>query len=282
MKTSAIIIDVNYKDGVAVRASIRQNKKGLATVKTDTLKGDPKKSAQENLFNAAATVLGQLNATEFQGRVSLILPESVALRVMGANKVIKDGGDAFDKLYLDWMQTADEKSGSDYQGAIGAFVEQLEAFHSENGNSLNIVNARSLYRYELMGDVSGIKAGETIKLVNSTMEDGNISVTENNFLNGEFVTTTQTIRDRQGNSRVRAFVNRIFRVTVDNEQKAMTASELLTALDENPNLDIQGSTEATSAAITALKLRKINAENLPRVMVAKVTKVETATDGNLF
>ena len=282
MKTSAIIIDINYKDGVAVRASLRQNKKGSAIVKTDTLKGDPKKSAQENLFNAAATVLGQLNATEFQGRVSLILPESVALRIMGANKAVKNGEDAMEKLYLDWMRDADEKSGSDYKGAIAAFVEQLEAFHSDEANSLNIVNARSLYRYELMGDVSGIKAGETVKLVNSAMEDGAVSVTENNFLNGEFTTTTQSIRDRQGNTRTRAFVNRVFRVTVNGEQKAMTASELLTALDGDPNLDIQGNTEATSAAITALKLRKINAEKLPRVVVAKVTKVENATDGNLF
>ena len=281
MKNSNIIIDINYKDGLAVRASLRQNK-DVATVKTDVLQGDPKKSAQENLFMTAATVLSQLNATEFQGRVSLILPESVALRTMGANKVVKEGGDAFDKLYLPWMTDADKSGKNDYRGAISAFVEQLEAFYSDGNNSLNIVNARALYRYELLGEIQDLKAGDTIKLVNSSADDGKIACTENNYLNGTFGIMTQTIRDRQGNSRIRVFVNRVYKVTQSGEQKSYTASELLTLLDENPNLDIQGNTEATSAAITALKLRKINAENLPRVVVAKVTKVEVANGNSLF
>jgi len=281
MKNSNIIIDINYKDGLAVRASLRQNK-DVATVKTDVLQGDPKKSAQENLFMTAATVLSQLNATEFQGRVSLILPESVALRTMGANKVVKEGGDAFDKLYLPWMTDADKSGKNDYRGAISAFVEQLEAFYSDGNNSLNIVNARALYRYELLGEIQDLKAGDTIKLVNSSAHDGKIACTENNYLNGTFGIMTQTIRDRQGNSRIRVFVNRVYKVTQSGEQKSYTASELLTLLDENPNLDIQGNTEATSAAITALKLRKINAENLPRVVVAKVTKVEVANGNSLF
>jgi len=281
MKNSNIIIDINYKDGLAVRASLRQNK-DVATVKTDILQGDPKKSAQENLFMTAATVLSQLNATEFQGRVSLILPESVALRTMGANKVVKEGGDAFDKLYLPWMTDADKSGKNDYRGAISAFVEQLEAFYSDGNNSLNIVNARALYRYELLGEIQDLKAGDTIKLVNSSAHDGKIACTENNYLNGTFGIMTQTIRDRQGNSRIRVFVNRVYKVTQSGEQKSYTASELLTLLDENPNLDIQGNTEATSAAITALKLRKINAENLPRVVVAKVTKVEVANGNSLF
>jgi len=209
MKTSNLIIDVNHKDGTAVRASLRVNKKGEGTVVTDVMHLDPKKSNQENLFIAAATVLGQLNETEFTGRVSLILPEAVSLRIMGANKAVKDGEDGIGKLYLGWMKDADEKSDSDYFGAITQFVEQLEAFHSVEGNSLNIVNARALYRYELTGDIANLSAGDKIKLANSVNEEKNVAVTENNYLNGEFTVTTQTIRDRQGNSRVRAFVIRV-------------------------------------------------------------------------
>lgn len=285
MKTSNLIIDVNYNNGIAVRASLRVNKKGEGTVVTDVMHLDANKSAQENLFLAAAKVLGQLNETEFEGRVSLILPEAVSLRIMGANKAVKDGEDGVEKLYLGWMRDADEKSGSDYLGAITQFVEQLEAFHSVEGNSLNIVNARALYRYELNGEgLDSLKTGDTLKLANSINEEKNIVVTENNYLNGNFTVTTQVIRDRQGNSRTRAFVNRLYRVTEkgDTESKLLTASELLNLLDEKPDVELSGSTENTNASITALKLRKINAEKLPRVIVAKVTKVESATESNLF
>jgi hypothetical protein len=53
-------------------------------------------------------------------------------------------------------------------------------------------------------------------------------------------------------------------------------------MDSNPKADIAGNTEATNSAISALKLRKINAEQLPRVLVAKIAKVENASEGNLF
>lgn len=276
MKTSKIIIDINYKDGVIARSSMRVSG-DKAVVKTAKIKGDSKKPAQVNLLNGFSIVLGQLNETDFRGRVSVIIPESVALRLMGAVKTVRDGEDATNKLYLSWMQSADEK-GAGYGEAIAETVKQLEAFLCDEENSLNIVNARSLYRYELMGDTQDLKAGDEINLVNSFNEELGISCTENNFLNGTYTTTTQTIRDRENNTRVRVFVNRVYKVTVDNEQKSLSASELLGLLEGH---ELSGS-DSTNATISALKLRTINAEQLPRTLVAKITKVETAEDGNLF
>lgn len=275
MKNSNIIIDINYKDGIIARSSMRVSG-DKAVVKTAKIKGDAKKPAQVNLLNGFATVLGQLNDTEFVGRVSMILPESVALRLMGAVKTVKDGEDATSKLYLDWMQGADEY-GAGYGEAIAEAVKQLEAFLCEEENSLNIVNARALYRYELTGEIHDLKAGDKVTLTNSINEELGVSCSENNFLNGEYTVTTQTIRDRQNNTRVRAFINRIYKVSVDNEQKNLTASEILGLM----NHEISGS-DSTNATISALKLRAINAELLPRTLVAKITKVETAEDGSLF
>jgi len=279
MKTSAIIIDINSKDSVIARASMRINKKGEATVVTDKFTGDS--NGQIALLNGFAKVLGQLNETEFTGRASFILPEAVALRLMGAVKEVKDGGDAYEKLYLGWM--AKSADAQKYSDAISAVAEQLEAFLSVEENSLNIVNARSLYRYELMGDgIANVNAGDKITLKDSVNEELKVSAqAENNYLNGEFVATTQTIKDREGNSRIRVFVNRVYKYEVNGERKASTASELLSFMDANPKADISGS-ESTNAAISALKLRKTNAEQLPRVLVAKVLKVETAKDGALF
>jgi len=278
MKTSSLIIDINAKDSVIARASMRINKKGEAHVVTDKFTGDS--NGQITLLNGFAKVLGQLNETEFTGRVSFILPEAVALRLMGAVKEVKDGGDAYEKLYLNWM--AKSADAQKYSDAISAVSEQLEAFLSVEENSLNIVNARSLYRYELTGDgIANVNAGDKVTLKDSVNEELKISVTENNYLNGEFVATTQTIKDREGNTRTRAFVNRIYKYEVNGERKASTASELLSFMDANPKADISGS-ESTNAAISALKLRKTNAEQLPRVLVAKVLKVETAKDGALF
>ena len=281
MKTSNLIIDINAKDNVIARASMRISGDN-AVVKTAKFKGDSKKPLQVNLLNGFATVLGQLNSAEFVGRVSFIMPESVALRLMGAVKTVKDGGSATDKLYLDWMQSADEK-GAGYGEAINAVSEQLEAFLSDEENSLNIVNARQLYRYEIMGDgKENIRAGETIQLTNSANEELGVNCTENNFLNGTYTTTTQTIRDRANNTRVRAFVNRVYKTTVNGEQKNFTASELLSFMNTNKDADIAGNSDSTNSAISALKLRAINAEQLPRTVVAKIQKVETATDGSLF
>jgi hypothetical protein len=280
MKTSNLIIDINAKDNVVARASMRISGDS-AVVKTAKIKGDNKKPLQVNLLNGFATVLGQLNSAEFVGRVSFIMPESVALRLMGAVKTVKDGGSATDKLYLDWMQSADEK-GAGYGEAINAVSEQLEAFLSDEENSLNIVNARQLYRYEITGEIQNLKAGDKVTLANSISEELGVSCSENNFLNGEYTVTTQTIRDRQNNTRVRAFVNRIYKTTVNGEQKSFTASELLSFMGANKDADIAGNSDATNSAISALKLRAINAEQLPRTVVAKIQKVETATDGSLF
>jgi len=289
MKTSALIIDVNSKDSVIARASMR-NINGNAKVVTAKIAGDASKPSVINLLNGFSTVLGQLNSTEFIGRVSFVVPESIALRLIGGVADAKQSKSPFDKMLLPWMREADAKSGTGYAEAISEASEQIEAYISEPQNSLNIVNARTLYRYELLADrdnkeqqkfLQEIKAGDKIKLVNSVADSG-ITVTENNFLNGEFTVTTQTIRDRQGNSRVRAFVNRIYKVTVNGESKEFTASELLSFMDSNPKAEIAGNTEATNSAISALKLRKINAEQLPRVLVAKIAKVENASEGNLF
>lgn len=279
MKTSALIVDINSKDGVIARASMRVNKKGEATIVTDKFNGD--NNGQIALLNGFAKVLGQLNETEFTGRASFILPEAVALRLMGAVKEVKDGGDAYEKLFLGWM--AKSSDAEKYSEAISAVVEQIEAFLSVEENSLNIVNARALYRYELVGDgVANVNAGDKITLKDSVNEALKVSAkAENNYLNGEFTATTQTIKDREGNSRVRAFVNRIYKYEVNGERKASTASELLAFMDENPKVELSG-TESTNAAISALKLRKINAEQLPRILVAKIQTVATAKDGALF
>lgn len=275
MKNSIVIADINNKDNVTAISNMKITGE-KASIKSAKFKA-PAKNTQVNLLNSFAEFIGQMNAIEFTGRASIILPESVALRLMGAVKVAKSGGDVADKLYLDWM-----KSIAGYSEAIDAVAEQLYAFLSDEENSLNIVNARQLYRYELQGNIENLKAGDTIQLVNSTNEELGVSCTENNFLNGTYTVNTQTIKDRAGNTRIRAFVNRMYKVTTNGEQKSFTASELLTFMNQNPKADIAGNSDATNSAIMALKLRTINAELLPRTVVAKIQKVEVAKDGSLF
>jgi len=153
-----------------------------------------------------------------------------------------------------------------------------------NGWSINVINARSLYRWEIKqedlsddDDTPRLTNGMTVNFKNGIDEDLKLVCTENNFLNGTFTVTENDVRDRRNNVTKHFYVPRTIQVTnkTTNLRQAMSISEFMNLKGEDVE-NFEPSYENGALLINAAKLRAETARLLPRIQVAKVMNVTTA------
>lgn len=157
--------------------------------------------------------LQQLSEQGNRDRVSIIVPDSINLRVAQAFKNIKAGLDA-DSMMLDWMydyekhpeyqiEDGNGEAVNIWERALGEFYGALEDVMTNARYQVNIVPRHQLTLWEIFTGTkkngahtyNGLEAGQKVSFANGIGhildEDGNIIPeytvkSENNILSGEY------------------------------------------------------------------------------------------------
>lgn len=292
MKNSNAIFDIQARSGVVARASMRRNDPSNVTVQaTEFGREVPVQCA---IMNMATFCLKMLHETAQQdpsivGRYSFIVPETVAIRFWQAQKCVNNKQDVASKLFLPWMNSKDfevevqdgtvTRKVNIWQLTIAGIAEYLTIMMDKSsGWSLNFVNHRTLYDYELKSNDNKvalediIDQGDIVKLNRSVSEDGLIVCTENNFVTGEFPVKRRNVRNRSGVITSRFYIPRVIPMSnlETGETKQMTVVDAIKPENSDWDATYQNGVYVINAAI----LRTKTAELLPRVnRTATVTKV---------
>jgi hypothetical protein len=234
-----------------------------------------------------------------------LVPESIAYRLFQAQACVNAGKDMRTELYLPWMQddqflitdtVIDEETGKEetvrfnaWESAIGELADILEEMMDKTtGWSINVLNARSLYRWEIKQSelaeddpTPRLTNGMKVNFKNGVDEDLQLVCTENNFLNGEFTVSENDVRDRRNNVTKHFYVPRTIQVNNKdtNMRQVMSISEFMNLKGEDVD-KFEPAYENGALLINAAKLRTETAKLLPRVKVAKVMKVVAADNAN--
>jgi len=304
MKNSIAIFDINAKDGIMARASMRKDApEAVTTQKFPTVPGEPIQCSLLSMVTYCLAMIrdAAVNDPSLKGRYTFLVPESIAYRLFQAQKCVNAGIDIRSELYLPWMQddqflisdtVVNEETGEEevhqfnaWESAISELADILEEMMDKsNGWSINVINARSLYRWEIKqedlsddDDTPRLTNGMTVNFKNGIDEDLKLVCTENNFLNGTFTVTENDVRDRRNNVTKHFYVPRTIQVTnkTTNLRQAMSISEFMNLKGEDVE-NFEPSYENGALLINAAKLRAETARLLPRIQVAKVMNVTTA------
>ena len=304
MKNSIAILDVNAKDGVVAISKIMRDDPENVTVKTADY--DYSMPVQCALMGAVNSILDELHESaqkdpSIKGRYTIMVPETVAYRFFQAQGCVNKGQDITSALYLPWMQaetynrtaTIINDNGEEevveyniWESTISAMSDLLNIMLDKtSGWSINFVNARTLYRYELRSADGTpidqlIDKGTVVNVVNSYDQDRKVICTENNILNGQFVVSRTDVRDRQGNVTPHFYIPRVIPVrTVEGTNSLMTIGELMMPQNDGVTPVNANHVHFFNAAF----LRTKTAEVLPRVKMAKTATVtNVSTNGKLF
>ena len=279
MRKSQIIVDINAKNDVVSIAKLQDGK--MAVGKPTQFEHAP---AIVQLLKGVTSVLAGIIKSGKTGlRTSIIVPETVSIRMNEARKYAEGGAEEIAvNLFKDWMEASDEADV--YKEAIGQFATVYAQFYELNGKNHQFVNARQLYRYELEGDLGAV--GDTIKLNGSVNDELGVAVKsiggnmENNMLTGNFDVQTRSYRTRDGETVEQKFVLRRVQVLKDGAPISVNTTQVLSLLDSG-EVTPNESADSANALINALRLRALNIElGLPHVkVIAKVPTV--AADGTL-
>lgn len=304
MKNSIAILDVNAKDGVVAISKMLRDDPEKVTVKTANY--DYSMPVQCALMGAVNSILEELYESaekdpSVKGRYTILVPETVAYRFFQAQGCVNKGTDITDALYLSWMQaetynrtaTITNDDGKEevveyniWESTISAMSDLLNIMLDKtSGWSINFMNARTLYRYELRSADGTpidqlIDKGVTVNLINSYDQDKKVICTENNMLNGQFTVSRTDVRDRQGNVTPHFYIPRTIPVrTADGATSLMTVSELMMPQNEGVAPINANHVYVFNAAF----LRTKTAEVLPRIKMAKTATVTNiGVNGKLF
>lgn len=279
MRKSQIIVDINSKNDIVSIAKLQDG--AMAVGKPQQF---PHAPAIVQLMKGITSVLaGIIQSGKTNLRTSIIVPETVAIRMNEARKYAEAGAEEIaTNLYKDWMDTSDD--ADTYKKAIGDFAQAYAQYYELNGKNHQFVNARQLYRYELEGDLEAV--GDTIKLNGSINEELGVAIKtvgnsmENNMLTGTFDVQSRSYRTRSGETVEQKFVLRKVQVLKDGAPTSVNTTQVLSMLDAGevvPN----DAADSANALINALRLRAKNIElGLPHVkVIAKIPTV--AADGTL-
>ena len=271
MKNSVKIIDVNLKGNTGLISSLDPK---TAQVKINKVAIDEKNPSQANALKLAGQAMGAL-AEGFGGkRVTVIVPDSISVRAYEALKYRNETAENIAAhLFKPWM-SKDAKADA-YAEACGAYADGFKAA-IEAGVNVNVVNARTLYRYELTAEdpdmLKALDDMETITLTNSINADLGIGIRqgEMSYANGEFRILKQT-RNGQGGTFRHYYVSRMVTVTHADGKKERVASGIAAGMD-----DVTAANDSQTTLLNVLRFRAEAAKNLPRATVIKSFKVTVA------
>lgn len=271
MKNSALILDVNQKENVQIIASLNT---ATNTIKLNKLAIDQKVAGAANAMHGAGTALAALPA-EVQGkRVTLIVPDSIAVRCFEMLKYRDQSEDEIaGMLYKPWMSK--DASAEAYAEAIALMVKGFKSAMAKN-ISVNFVNARTIYRYELVGDAENIAAlvdMDTIDLVNSVNTDLGIKVRDGefSFANGTYKILKQTRRGANG-SNTHYYISRMLSAIVDGKRVQLPVGQAA-------GMPVDAVKPVNDNGITLLNVARFRAEAakaLPRKEIVTSFKVVEA------
>lgn len=277
MKKANILVDINIRSEIAAVATMTvdhkdPNNTGLFL---DHFTVDPQINPIVNTLAVATSVLSAYEG-QSAGRIAVILKENIALRLIGATAQKNNpNGDiqvALDRLMSPaWIQR-------DAQVFEPAFRALLEAWKAASAtNEIVFVNARTIYRYKLEGDIAELnklKTGDKIQLQNGNGTNGVTTARENSFLNGEYTVRVVLTRNPQTGADIKEYyVDRILSFTTeDGERKRVSVYDII---NDFPADASASANETTVAAINAIKLRRENVKQFPSNLtkVARITKI---------
>jgi len=292
MKTSKVIFDIQAREGVVARGSMHREKPEDITMSVRAYPIEmPAQCAVMNMVSYCLTMLREKAEQDpsVKGRYTFIVPENVAIRFFEAQLCVNRGIDIFSRLRKQWMLTpqyniefVDEQgtvqTANVWELAIMGLANELQVMlDKSSGWSLNFVNSRTLYRYEIIredgGDVSEIlTAGQTVNFNDGVDTEGKgLKCREFNFLSGQFTVTRRDVRDRNQHVTAHFYVPRLIQAV--NEEDGSQISTTSNVIVANDNLEpmYQNGVYVVNAAY----LRTKTAEMLPRIKSTRNATVTT-------
>lgn len=268
MKNSALILDINQKEGTQVIASLNT---ATNTIKLNKLEIDPKIAGAANAMHGVGVALASLPAELATQRVTLIVPDNIAVRCFEMLKYRNESEDEVAaKLYKDWM--GKDASAEAYAEAIALMVKGFKSAMAK-GISINFQNARALYRYELVGETSALEEMDTIDLVNSINTDIGVKIRDGefSFANGSYRILKQTRRGANGSS-THYYVSRMISAMVDGKRVQLPVGQAA-------GMPVESVKPVNDNGITLLNVARFRAEAakaLPRKEIVTSFKVVEA------
>ena len=268
MKNSALILDINQKEGTQVIASLNVS---TNTIKLNKLEIDAKVAGAANAMHGVGVALASLPAELANKRVSIIVPDNIAVRCFEMLKYRNESEDEISaKLYKDWM--GKDASAEAYAEAIALMVKGFKSAMAK-GISINFQNARALYRYELVGETAALENMDTIELTNSVNADLGIKVRDGefSFANGQYKVLKQTRRGANGSS-THYYVSRMISAVVDGKRVQIPTGQAA-------GMPVESVKPVNDNGITLLNVCRFRAEAakaLPRKEIVTSFKVVEA------
>lgn len=276
MKNSKVIVDVNAKNNVGVIAALTQST-GQVNISRIVVEENAPQICK--LFHTAAVAMNSIGEDLNGSRVSIIVPEAIAIRCFETLKHKAEGIEGIaTALYKEYM--AQSAQADMYAAAIDEFATAFCAA-SEKKVNINFVNARTLYRHELVGlpvkqadgttkpaDLTPLIGMDKIDLVNSVNEDLGVQIRpgEFSFANGTYTLVRRNSRPRngQGETVSKFYVNHKISLIIGGERKTMDVSEAMQLTDMT---GVRGYNDTQSTLLNVIRFRALAAAELPRMGV---------------
>lgn len=175
MFNSNRVIAVVSRNGQVARVSYDpKNLKGSKKF----LGGEVEMASAQAVMEMVELTLEQAKENNFEGRITFIVNDDVAIKYYGYTKAIAKGEDPLESITFEWMEP-------EVIEAIEKFVLALESVPSNI--ELNFVKLSSLYRWELKVQ-EGVELKEGMELIfnDGVAMDGMVSAS-NNKLSGKHI-----------------------------------------------------------------------------------------------
>lgn len=267
MKNSKLFIDINAKDGTVVVSQALNN--GSETLEVQQFKDTYEGDGSMAILRTIAGVFNSLTEQEWKDRITIIIPENVAIRIYTGMAARKKGGNVIAAMVKPWMPKA-------WVESIGEFVEAWESWLSLGG-SVNFFNARQLYYWSVVKSGDDYKNlslkdlnGKTVTFVNGVSEELGLVVSDNQYYNATAELRVTAIKGQDGSERYLGTVPRFLTVKgKDGENVKMTS------FAASSDLSVECVSDAHTLILNATRLHVTTAQALPRHKTVKKIVVNT-------
>ena len=257
MKNSKLFVDVNSKDGIVVVSQAFMDN-GAETLEVSQFKDTYEGDGGMAILRTVAGVFNGFREHGWSERITVIVPENVAIRVFTGMAARKKGGDVTAAMIKPWMPKA-------WVESIGEFVEAWESWLSLGG-SVNFFNARQLYYWSVVKSGDDYKNlsladfdGKVVTFVNGVSEEFGLVVRDNQYYNATVAIKVTTIKGPDGSERYLGTIPRF--LTVKGEAGE---SKKMTVFEASADFSVECVSDAHTLILNATRLHVVTAQALPR------------------
>lgn len=296
MRNSKVIFDIQAREGVMVRSSMHRSDPSEITVHTGTYPATtPVQCAVMSMTSYCLSMLREAAERDpsIKGRYTFIVPETVAYRFYQAQGCVNTGKDIRSSLLQKWMYddqynmtttiNGETKTFNVWELTIANLAAELQVMMDKStGWSMNFVNSRTLYRYEISSsdptkDITEIlSAGDTVNFVNGFDNEKGLYCREYSFLSGQYTVTRRDVRSRDQRVTSHFYVPRLIRVTNEKGEQFMSTADQIIAQD-----NLEPVSQTGIHVVNAAYLRTITAEKLPRIKSIKDANINVVAEGDI-